>query len=176
LVRSAPTLADSVWARESGNALVYWPEDLSEAGWLAGDTAGAVTAGKTTVVHPFPRAIPPAGTPIAWWHDGSLAGTEQPQGAGCIRSVAVDLSTGDVALRHGTQRLARELLAPCGGHRRLNPLVDSVLQALERPGPLLDARSLPRPSAPRVPANAALLAVALVALAVEQVVRRRVAA
>lgn len=174
LVRAGATAADSAWAR-GGGALVVWPI-AAPPSWPAGPagTVGAVTAGDAPVVAPFVRAArPPPGTAVAHWVDGVPAATEVAVGDGCIRSVAVPIAgAGDLALREGTRRFVRALVAPCRGERRLAALPDSVVTRLEGDGGLAAAGALIRAEA-RVPASAVLLVAAFALLALEQIVRRR---
>lgn len=138
LVAAAPSVADSAFAREGG-VLVTWPDSLP-AGWsarAAPDTVGAVTSGPATVVASFVRAWRAGdGAVLARWVDGEPAATEQPLGAGCLRTVGVPVSErGDLALRPALHRLVQRFAEPCGGLADRAPLADSAVAALAGAGP-----------------------------------------
>lgn len=199
LVREPPEPSDSTWAHETGGALVVWP---ASPGSLA-DTVGGVIAGDAVVVAALERPAttssdlpglerqavadtdaPEAGRehtkrnrPIAWWIDGAVAATERPVGRGCIREIAIPVtSASDLALRPSFVALARELTAPCGGRRATEPVGDSIVDAFAGAGPLLAGRQVAAPLQPRIPANPWLLVGALALLLLEPVARRRRAA
>jgi hypothetical protein len=110
LIRSAPTSADSTFAREGGT-VVRW--DTSAAPRLA--TEG-LAAGDDVIVAALGRvAISPTGHVDARWADGKRAAVEHVVGKGCIREVGIVLpAAGDITLHPPFQRIARGLLAPCG--------------------------------------------------------------
>ena len=78
------------------------------------DMASAVYAGDVALVGPVRRGPSPAGDPIAWFADGSVAAAERPLGVGCERDVAFSLDAGDQALRTAGLRIIERLIAPCG--------------------------------------------------------------
>src|SRR5207302_8447658 len=90
LVRTAPSMADSVWAR-SGHALVDWPA-APRPDWRRrshADTVGAVAAGDAVVIGEFARPWQLVGRAIARWPDGEPAATEMSLGRGCVRQVGI---------------------------------------------------------------------------------------
>ena len=190
VIRDAITPVDTAWARDGG-AVVVWPAAAPE-GWqirAAIDTAFGVTvisaasasptgsARPATVVAPFARRVaPPPGQVVARWDDGDPAATELALGAGCVRSVAVDVpTTGDLALTPAFRRFAEQLARPCVSSRVWMPVSDSVLSAV------LPASILPD-SIVHLPARhdsqsdssiaAWMLAAAMAAALVELLVRR----
>ena len=185
IVRDALSAGDSAAAR-GGRTIVVWPR-TSGAQWPGrprADTAMAVTVSdrgsphaNATVVAMFDRtANPPPGRVVARWADGEPAATEIPLGAGCIRSVAIDVpSAGDLALTPSFRRFARRMTEPCG-LSTVVALSDSVLDRVMPPA------GSSAQSASMVPATsdaggsrltAWLLGLALAAAIAEQFVRRR---
>jgi hypothetical protein len=130
----------------------------------------------TVLVAGFARGAPPAaGAPIAWWADGAVAATESAIGAGCIRSVAIPVtSEGDLVLRERFRRVLADLLVPCGGARDLRPADSATVAAIVGAAPAAVTTSTlpPLPEAGRA-AMPWLLALALLLLMAEQLVRRR---
>ena len=192
VVRSAPTTADSAWARE-GRALVIWPAvPAASPGWAqrqSPDTAFAVTALGTgagslttvstaaTVVAPMIRTtVPPAGRVTARWSDGEPAVTEAALGAGCVRSVAVPVPTaGDLPLTPAFRRFAARLTEPCGAAASWMTASDSVLAVVLPAHPTPPARRatatvIGEPAPSRV--TPWLLGLALTAALAELFVRR----
>ena len=176
IVRTRPSAADSNWAR-AGGALVYWPREVAEAGWdtVRRDTAGGVYGWGRAVVAPFARTVrPPDGAVVARWVDGTAAATARTLGAGCERDIAIPVDAGsDLVLRSSMQVLVRELAAPCGGRLALQRARDARLDSLRGPAALLATSALGPPEAGSVPASAWYLAAALLLLAAEPLVRRR---
>lgn len=187
VVRDSLSASDSVAARE-GRTIVVWPKS-GGARWAPrarADTAMAVTisdrtadsrADNATVVAAFPRAWrPPDGRVVARWADGEPAATEASLGAGCVRSVAIDVpAAGDLALTPSFRRFARRMTEPCGSGEA-SVLSDSVLDraipaTLTRPQAAGFAPSPSDASASRL--TAWLLALAIAAMGAEQFVRRR---
>ena len=179
LVRDAPAAADSAWARAGeGRLLVSWPVDGASA-----DTAHGVLAADGAYVGVMPRTqVPSAGAVdagsrvVARWADGAPAAVERPLGGGCVREVRVPVPlTGDLVLSAPFARLARDLVAPCGGASNMTPMPRDVVRRLTS---LPTAEREASLSAP--PADAArsrrvagwLLAAALVLALVELGVRR----
>lgn len=161
VVRAAITGRDSAWARDSAGVLVSWTiDDVT----TSTDTAGAVVAGNTVVVAPFPRTRKLGeGRVVARWNDGAPAATETSLAGGCIRDVAVPVDAiGDVALRASFREFAHAMVEPCGGAR------DFARAELPT--------RTPASSAPQVPMGREPLWFALLALAVllaEQALRGR---
>ena len=173
LVRDARLLdTDSMWAARPGHVLVHW----SAAQGVARDTIGAVVTSRTVLVAAFPQPIAPtSGTPIAWWADGVVAATEQPLGAGCRRDVRVPVTpVGDLALRERTRDLLRDLTAPCGGARDFRVVDSATARMLRGSAPLTLATTiLPARRESGRSAVPWLLALALLALAAEHLIRGR---
>lgn len=167
VVRSGPSSADSAAARD-GAALVSWPRIGSAA-----PSAQGLWAGNATLVAPLARlAIPAAGRPVARWADGQRAAAEWPLGRGCVRAVGVGVpSAGDVTLQPAFGAVARSLLAPCDGANLWAAASDSLAKLFERPGAAATAAAL-RSTDEDSPLAPWLLAVALLLLACELVVRR----
>jgi hypothetical protein len=187
VVRDSLSASDSVAARE-GRTIVVWPRS-GGARWARRarvDTAMAVTtsdrtagarADNATVVAAFQRAWnPPDGRVVARWADGKPAATEASLGAGCVRTVAIDVpAAGDLAVTPSFRRFARRMTEPCGSGVS-GALSDSVL---DRAIPA----TLTRPQAAGFASNASdgpasrmtawLLAVAIAVMIAEQFVRRR---
>jgi len=190
VVRDSTTAADSVWARHGG-ALVFWPIDAARQGWrarTAADTAFGVTvvpavvgsptspARPATVVAPFVRRVaPPPGRVVARWDDGDPAATDSSLGAGCTRSVAVDVpSAGDLALTPAFRRFAEQLARPCTASHGWIAAPDSVVSIVLPAVGVRDAAQTTAANTTRSdPTIAAwLLAAALAAAVAELLVRR----
>ena len=163
VVRDNATSADSAFARQGG-VLVHWPVSPS-----SGSSASAVANARMTVVGlAKPGRVPGAGRIIARWSDGTPAASEAALGAGCVRDVAIPVDpVGDIALRDSFRGLVLSLLEPCGGARDFAPVADSAI--LPRPG--TSRASIVPSTDSRLPLWLAILA--LVALGVEQLMRRR---
>lgn len=186
LIRVAPSAADSAWVFEvPGAVLVLWPASAASATTVR---EGAVEAGADTViatgvvaldgaaalplVAPLMRRVVPEGRVLARWHDGSPAVTERVHGNGCIRSVGVGIPVaGDLTLRPPFKQFLEAMLAPCGG-RRGAVLPDDALPWLYAEGALANAPALAADTATASPVTKWLLALALIALAFEQFMRR----
>ena len=110
LVRGAPTVADSAFAR-AGGTVVRW--DTAAAPRLA--TEG-LSLGDDVIVAALGRmAIGRTGLVVARWADGTRAAEELVVGKGCMREVGILLpAAGDIALHPPFQRIARALMTPCG--------------------------------------------------------------
>jgi hypothetical protein len=188
IVRRDPTGADSAWARGAGRVLVAWPRGSASdpvagaSGASSGDSslfADAVhvngPAG-VTLVAPLARRAVPAGRTIARWRDGAPAVTESGIGEGCIRSVGILIpSEGDLTLRAPFSRFLGATLGPCGGDAG-TPVADSVVTALAGTGSLAPARLLAVEGNGETRLPALLLALALLGLGAEWLLRRRSAA
>jgi hypothetical protein len=180
IVRDAPTTADSLWARDSGGALVIWPAVLATSALrprLPVDTALGVGAERHVVVGTFERTHQPAdGAVLARWLDGTPAATEVVFGKGCVREVAIPVDrVGDIALRDNFRALARRFSEPCGGARDFTAVELSALRS--EPGePSPRTGSDPRASSGDSEPSRLALWLALAALALlmaEQLLRRR---
>ena len=187
IVRATPSAADTAWARAGGHALVEWPR----VGAPARDTVGAVLAGDVVVVAPFVRYArltefdttllrshaPAPYRVVARWVDGSPAAIERVFGAGCIRTVALDVpTTGDLVLQPRFARLVAALTGPCGETEPSVAASRAQLAALAGTGRGRAAGgAFPAPEAQRVPLAPWLLAAALALAAGEMVMRRQMA-
>lgn len=170
LVRRPMDAADSTWLRTGGHALVVWPPTEGEPRADAVHVAGA---GGVTLVAPLVRSAVDGARVIARWRDGAAAVTETPLGAGCVRRVGVGVPTaGDLALRDPFARFVTAMMAPCGGPRGV-PVPDSVAAAFAGVGSLAPARALATESRGDAGIPLILLALALLGLGAEWVVRRR---
>ena len=166
-----------------GGALIDWPVSGRPRGASPRpirDTVGGVMAGDAAVVATFERGwmFPPdslrGAEVIARWVDGEPAAIERPDASGCIRSVAIPVtSVGDLVIRHDWIRFVASLSGPCASVTSLIPTEPGNVAKLEGKGglapreafqPLTDARS---PLAPW------LFALALAAAITELFVRRR---
>jgi hypothetical protein len=173
LVRDAAlSPADSAWASGAGHVLVHWPESQSQAR----DTTGALVTPGTVLVASFARSIPSSsGTAVAWWADGAVAATESVLGDGCVRRVTVPVAPeGDLVLRERFRRVVHDILGPCGGARDLTPADSAAVRMITGAAPVTVATSaLPPPADAGRAAMPWLLALALLLLVAEQLVRRR---
>ena len=191
IARAAPSGADSAWVSEPGRVLVFWPSPRETVPVADGVTAfGLRTA---TIVAPLVR-MPldgSSGSPrrrvsremssapavpsrvIARWRDGTVAATESPFAAGCVRSVGVGIPlAGDLTLRAPFDRFLDALVEPCGGARG-RAVTDSVVRRLAGGAQLASARRLAAVATADRGAAGLLLSLALVALAAEWLLRRR---
>ena len=169
--------------RRSAAPLIEWPAQTRPR--LATqrtvyDTVGGVMAGDAVVVATLGRqwTFPPdslrGAEVIARWVDGEPAAVEKPDGAGCVRSVAIPVTpVGDLVIRHDFVRFVASLSRPCSQVTSLIPADPDVIASLERKGglapraafqPLTDAHSELAPW---------LFALALAAAIAELFVRRR---
>jgi hypothetical protein len=169
---------DTAWVR-AGGAAVEWPTDARPAGWeVAADSVTAVISDDGAVVFPFQRTaalVPSEGGLVeAHWIDGTPASRETRLGAGCIRQVAVPVtSRGDFVLRPDFQRLFRRLIAPCAHQRPVVLLPAPQLALLAGDGPLVSRDALQPPEAPETPLVPWLFALAFLLMLAELWVRRR---
>ena len=173
LVRDARlTSADSAWAGEAGHVLVHWPYAAAPGR----DTTGALVTPGTVLVASFARSsASSAGTPVAWWADGAVAATETALGDGCVRTVSVPVTDeGDLVLRERFRRVVHDLLGACGGAGDLTPADSAAVRMITGAAPVAVATSAfpPHADAGRA-AMPWLLALALLFLVAEQLVRRR---
>ena len=170
-------------ATEDGQRVIEWPASTRPPFAIERaqrDTVGGVMAGEAIVVSAFERRWSfPADSlrgaeVIARWVDGEPAAVEKPDGAGCVRSVAIPVSpVGDFVIRHDFVRFVESLSGVCAGITSLTPADPAVVASLEgRRGlapreafqPLRDTRSDLAPW---------LFALALAAAIAELFVRRR---
>jgi hypothetical protein len=178
--RAAPTSAS---ASSTGGALIEWPASTRPRFAIqraVRDTVGGVMAGEAGVVSAFERqwSFPidslRGAEVIARWVDGEPAAIEKPDGAGCVRSVAVPVTpVGDLVIRKDFVRFVESLSRPCAGATSLVAADPAVVAKLEGKGglapraafkPLTDMHSDLAPW---------LLALALVAAIAELFLRRR---
>ncbi len=144
----------------AGGALIEWPVAGRPSGAVPRpirDTVGGVMAGNAAVVATFERAWTfPADSlrdadVIARWVDGEPAALERPNGAGCLRSVAIPVTpVGDLVIRHDWTRFVASLSGPCARVTSLIPADPGEVAKLEGKGglapreafqPLTDAQS-----------------------------------
>jgi hypothetical protein len=167
----------------TGGALIEWPASTRPRFAIqrtVRDTVGGVMAGDAVVVSAFQRqwTFPPdslrGAEVIGRWVDGEPAAIEMPDGAGCVRSVAIAVSVaGDLAIRKEFVRFVSSLTGPCSRITSSIPADRDVIAKLEGSGglapraafqPLGDARSDLAPW---------LFALAIAAAITELFVRRR---
>jgi hypothetical protein len=170
-------------SRRSRGALIGWPASTRPRFAVqraVRDTVGGVMAGESVVVSTFDRQWSyPADSlrdaeVIARWVDGEPAAIEKPDGAGCIRSVAVPVTpVGDFVIRRDFVRFVSSLSQSCARITSLIPADPAVIARLEGKGglapraafqPLTDAYSGLAPW---------LFALAIAAVIAELFVRRR---
>ncbi len=110
LVRTSPSADDTAFVR-GGGTVVRW-----RAAPTPRPTPQGLALGDEVIVAMLGRAaIRDEGAVIARWADGSAAAQETRLGAGCMREVGILLPLrGDLPLHAPFQRIARQLLAPCG--------------------------------------------------------------
>lgn len=192
IVRGIATAGDSTWARGPGRVLVLWP--LTGNAALAADGVTALGVHLASLVAPLARLPVPAGElVVARWRDGSAAAVESALDAGCVRTVGVGIPlAGDLTLRAPFGEFLEAMVEPCGGARGV-ALPDSVVAWLERgtatgadgrrasDSPQVraarrsatPARLLAATGVPDARFGAWLLLLALLALSLEWVLRRR---
>jgi hypothetical protein len=181
--RSSIQTARPVTSSPEGGPLIEWPASSRPRFSVqrsVRDTVGGVMAGEAVVVSAFERiwSFPPdslrGAEVIARWVDGEPAAIEKPDGAGCVRSVAVPVSpVGDFVIRNDFVRLVASLSWPCAQRTSLIPAGANAVARLEGKGglapreafqPLTDVRSELAPW---------LFALALAAAIAELFVRNR---
>lgn len=177
VVRTGPSAEDSAWARGTGRVLVHWPFSGDEAAIADGVTAFGLR--EATLVAPLVRLAldsTGAGSPsrvVARWRDGAVAVVESPPGEGCVRRVGVGLPlAGDVTLRAPFERFLSVIVEPCGGARGA-AVSDSMAQRFAGGTQAASATRLAAGASADPGITALLLALALVALAAEWMIRRR---
>ncbi len=191
IVRAAPSVADSAWAREPGRVLVFWPSPRETVPVADGVTAfglrtativaplvrmpldGSSGSPRRRVAREMPSAPAVPSRVIARWRDGTVAATESPLAAGCVRSVGVGIPlAGDLTLRAPFDRFLDAMVEPCGGARG-RAVTDSVARRLSGGAQMASARHLAAGATADRGAAGLLLSLALVALAAEWLLRRR---
>ena len=110
-------------SRGASAPLIEWPASTRPRFSIqraSRDTVGGVMAGEAGVVSTFERqwTFPPdslrGAEVIARWVDGEPAAIEKPDGAGCVRSVAIPVTPiGDFVIRHDFVRFVESLSRPC---------------------------------------------------------------
>ena len=113
VVRTAPGLADSLWARDSSGVLVIWPNAME----TAVESRDGIATAHETVIAPMRQTSRLAdGHVLIRWLNGEPAATEHALGLGCVREVAIGVEPiGDLPLRESFRNIARSLVEPCGG-------------------------------------------------------------
>lgn len=191
IARAAPSVADSTWVREPGRVLVFWPSPRETVPVADGVTAfglrtativaplvrmpldGSSGSPRRRVSRELPSAPAVSSRVIARWRDGTVAATESPLAAGCVRSVSVGIPlAGDLTLRAPFDRFFDAMVEPCGGARG-RVVTDSVARRLAGGAQLASARRLAAGATADRGAAGLLLSLALVALAAEWLLRRR---
>jgi hypothetical protein len=126
VIREGPAAAP-----ESGTTVVLWPRTEPNDK----PRVDAVHASDVTAIGQFiPTPLGDSGRVIARWVNGAPAAREVVQGGGCVRTIGFDVpDVGDFVLTPSFQRLAAELLAPCGWMRHSGVAPDSMLAALSAP-------------------------------------------
>jgi len=162
--------------------VVQWPLDGVPIGWQIApvkDSVGAVTAAGIALVAPWVRtALPPPFSDsvraIAWWSDGMAVAVERTRGTSCVREVALAVAAGsDLLLSPAADGLLRVLRAPCGGRGVGAPRENAIATAsiYASASRFRETGAMSRATRPEWLASA-MLALALVALLAEQIVRR----
>ncbi len=187
IVRGPLAPADSAWVRGgAGRVLVEWRAQFGAAAGPLGATAfgsdrAANEASTRTIVAPLAR-LPLDSTDvgaeagiIARWNDGAPAAIQRPLHQGCVRTIGIGIPlAGDLTLREPFTELLAALTEPCDGLVGA-ALPDDALGWLTGDTPTLAPARLLAASddARRSRLPAYLLALALLALIAEQLLRRR---
>jgi hypothetical protein len=144
------------------------------------DTVGGVMAGEAAVVSAFERqwSFPTdslrGAEVIARWVDGEPAAIEKPDGAGCVRSVAVPVSpVGDLVIRKDFVRFVESLSRPCASVTSLVAADPAVVAKLVGKGGLAPRASFKPLTDMHSDLAPWLFALALVAAIAELFARRR---
>jgi hypothetical protein len=126
VIREGPAPAPS-----AGTTLVLWPR----TGPDDQQRVDAVHANGVTAIGQFiATSLGDSGRVIARWVNGLPAAREVVRDGVCVRLIGFDVpDVGDFVLTPSFQRLAAELLAPCGGLPRSEVASDSLLAALSAP-------------------------------------------
>jgi hypothetical protein len=122
VIRRGPLTATDSARAAGGAVVVHWPRAGLPDSFAAAapDTIGGVWISDYAFVTPLPRAAVFSGSDnarvVARWIDGPPAAVERPHGAGCLRSVAIEVpDAGDLSISPGWRRVAAALTGPCGG-------------------------------------------------------------
>jgi hypothetical protein len=155
---------------DSGQALVLWPRRSPNDS----QRVSAIYAGDVTAIAAWiPVPLADSGRVIARWVNGAPAAREVVQRGGCVRNVGFDVpDVGDFVLTPSFQRLAAELLAPCGGRGESELVPDSIIASLSTAPPYPSAPVLLRDDSRNRVAALVMLLAALLGM-VELLVRRR---
>ena len=157
-------------APRPGSTLVLWPR----TGPDDQQRVDAIHANGVTAIGPLiPTSLGDSGRVIARWMNGAPAAREVVRDGACVRLIGFDVpDVGDFVLTPSFQRLAAELLAPCGGLRHAEVAPDSLLAAVS--APVADAPpAIQRSGESRNRIAAILMAVAVLLGIAELVTRRR---
>ena len=172
-VRVVRVVRDGAEAR-TGTVLLRW--SLAEDAEFRPDAVTAFGAHAATLVAPLARLpLDTAGAArvVARWRDGAPAVTERGTGAGCVRDVGVGLPlAGDLTLRPAFSAFLAVLAEPCGGARGA-AVPDSLVPWLAGDGAAAPATALAAGAQADGRLAAWLLALALLALGAEWLLRRR---
>ena len=156
-------------APDSGQAVVLWPSTSpNDSGRV-----DAVYAGGMTAIGQFTRVpLGDSGTVIARWANGAPAAREVRTGSGCLRAIGFDTpEAGDFVLTPSFQRLAAQLLGPCGAAQSTELASDSVLVQLASP-PSGSRAAAPGSGESRNRVAAIIMVLAMLLGLVELLVRR----
>jgi hypothetical protein len=177
------TSVESLQPSNEAAPLIHWPLSTRPrfgVSRAAKDTVGGVMAGEVAVVSAFERqwTYPPdslrAGEVIARWVDGEPAAIEKPEGPGCVRSVAIPVTTiGDLVIRNEFVRLVASLSRPCAQITSLIPADPGVVANLEGNGGLAPRQAFQPVTDSRSELAPWLFALAIAAAIAELFVRRR---
>ena len=175
--------AGAATSGDRAGAQIEWPASGRPRGAIpraVRDTVGGVMAGDAAVVATFDRAwtFPPdslrGAEVIARWVDGQPAAIERPDGAGCIRSVAIPVTpVGDLVIRHDWTRFVASLSGPCASVTSLIPADPGDVAKLEGKGGLAPRKAFQPLTDAHSPLAPWLFALALAAAIAELFVRRR---
>lgn len=155
---------------DSGQAILLWPRTTPNDS----ERVDAVYAGGMTAIGAFtPMPLGDSGTVIARWMNGAPAAREVQSGGGCTRSIGFDVpDVGDFVLTPSFQRLAAELLAPCGAMRESSLATDSMMASLSAPTSGSSTQVLVSDD-PRNRTAAIIMVLAMLLALAELLVRRR---
>ena len=167
----------------NADALIAWPVSARPRFAIARakvDTVGGFTTGDASVVAAFGRqwSFPPdslrGAEVIARWVDGEPAAIEKPDGSGCVRSVAIPVtSVGDLVIRRDFVRFVTSLAGTCAAVTALTLADPATIARLERSGGLAPRQSFPALSDAQSGLAPWLFALAIAAAIAELLVRRR---
>ena len=172
IVRRAAEPTDSAWVRAQARVLVVWPLIAHEG--VASEGVYSTGRPAATLVTPLARIpLPQEGDVLARWSDGTPAVVQRREGSGCVRDVGIGIPlAGDITLRAAFAPLLTRIVAPCDGTPAA-ALPDSALGWLRGTGGAAAALGLAATAPVDSPLAAWLLGAALLALAVEWLLRSR---